>query len=178
MRWPRTTAIALAATLVSAPVVAAGTPADALKAAFLFNFAKFAEWPALLPGSPIVVCIVGSDAVAAAFVATVRGQDIAGHALEVSRPESGGSWRSCNLLFVADVETRQLAKGLVEIGAFPVLTVGDGKGFSQAGGIIELYLEDGKIRFSVNLDAAERAKIRFSSRLLTLAKFTRSGHVQ
>ena len=172
--------LVLAATLIAAPTTAAAdaAPDVTVKAAFLYNFAKFAEWPALLPAAPLVVCIVGSDAIAAAFVETVHGQQVAGHLLEVWRPQNGGSWRTCNLLFVADLESRQLAKGLIEIKTLPVLTVGDGKGFSQSGGIIELYLEGGKMRFSVNLDAAERAGIRLSSRLLTLAKIIRSGHGQ
>ena len=167
----------LAAALIAATSTAAAdaAPDAAVKAAFLYNFAKFTEWPALLPDAPLVVCIVDSDAIAAAFVETVHGQQVAGHRLEVWRPQDGSSWRTCNLVFVADPGFR-LAKQLVEIKTLPVLTVGDGRGFSQAGGIIELYLEGGKMHFSVNLDAAERAGIRLSSRLLTLAKIIRSSH--
>ena len=74
--------IALAATLFAAPGIAADAAPDVVvKAAFLYNFAKFAEWPALPSGAPIVVCIVGDDGIAAAVVETVRGQNISGHTL-------------------------------------------------------------------------------------------------
>ncbi len=70
------------------------------------------------------------------------------------------------------------AGGLAEIKTLPVLTVSDGKGFSLAGGIIELYVEGGRMRFAINVDAAERSGLRLSSRLLGLAKIVRNGHVQ
>jgi hypothetical protein len=64
------------------------------------------------------------------------------------------------------------------IKTLPVLSVSDGKGFSQSGGIIELYVEGGRMRFAINVDAAERSGLHLSSRLLGLAKVMRSGHVQ
>jgi hypothetical protein len=177
--------IALVAALSTAPAIAAGSgtaggsdvAADvAVKAAFLYNFAKFTEWPALPPGSPIVLCVVGGDAIASALVETVKGQDINGHALEVWRTQESPSWRSCHLLFIADAETRKAASGLAGIKTLPVLTVSDGKDFSQGGGIIELFVEGGRMRFAINMDAAEVSGLRLSSRLLGLAKVTRNGH--
>ena len=64
------------------------------------------------------------------------------------------------------------------IRTLPVLTVSDGKGFAQAGGIIELYVEGGRMRFAINVDATARSGLRLSSRLLGLAKVIRDGHVQ
>jgi uncharacterized protein DUF4154 len=181
--WPGIASIALVATLTVGPRIAAGNGADvapdvAVKAAFLYNFAKFAEWPALSSGAPILVCIVGDDGIAAAFIETVRGQNISGHTLDVSRPQDSTMWRVCHVLFIADVETRRSAGGLGGIKTLPVLTVSDGKGFSQAGGIIELYVEGGRIRFAINVDAAEQSGLRLSSRLLGLAKVIRNDHVQ
>jgi len=152
--------------------------APALKAAFLYNFAKFVEWPALPAGAPIVVCFVGDDGIAAGFVDTVRGQNISGHSFDVRMLQDSSKWRACHLLFIADAESRRSAGGLDEIKALPVLTVSDSKGFSLAGGIIELYVEDGRIRFVINLDAADRSGVRLSSRLLGLAKVIRNSHVQ
>jgi hypothetical protein len=143
-----------------------------------YNFAKFAEWPALSSGAPIVVCIVSDEGIAAAFVETVPGQHISGHPLDVSRPEDSDTWRLCHLLLVAGAETRRSAGGLGGIKTLPVLTVSDGKGFSQAGGIIELFVEGGRIRFAINLDAAEQSGLRLSSRLLGLGKVIRNDHVQ
>ena len=174
-RWPRRSSRRPRSRPPAAPDVA---PDVAVKAAFLFNFAKFAEWPALPAGAPIVVCIVGDDGIAAALVDTVRGQNISGHALEVRRPQDSAAWRACHLLFIADAEARRSAGGLGAIRTLPVLTVSDGKGFSQAGGIIELYVEGGRMRFAINVDAAERSGLRLSSRLLGLAKIIRDGHVQ
>jgi hypothetical protein len=175
--------VALAATLIAGPGIAAGTGADVapdvpVKAAFLYNFAKFVEWPALPAAAPLVVCIVGHDGIAAAFIGTVRGQNISGHSFDVWVLQDSSRWRACHLLFIADAETRRSAGGLDEIKRLPVLTVSDNKGFALAGGIIELYVEAGRMRFAINLDAADRAGLRVSSRLLGLAKVIRNSHVQ
>jgi hypothetical protein len=175
------TGLALVLCFLSAPAVRADAdvaPDVIVKAAFLFNFAKFAEWPALGAGTPILVCIVGDDEIAAALVQTVKGQNISGHTLEVWRPHEGTAWRGCNLLFVGGTEVRRSLSGLAAIRSMPVLTVSDGQGFSQAGGIIELYVEAGRIRFAINVDAAERSGVRLSSRLLGLARVVRDGNAQ
>lgn len=173
----------LAAMLVAAPGIAIGdmpqgTPDVVVKAAFLYNFAKFTEWPALRSGAPIVVCIVGDDGIAAALVETVRGQNISGHTFEVWRPELSSAWQTCSLLFIPDAETRRYAGSLGGVKTLPVLTVSDGKGFAHAGGIIELYIEGGRIRFLINVDAADRSGLHLSSRLLGLAKIVRDGRAQ
>ena len=173
----------VAATLVAAPGIAATLGTDAassvaVKAAFLYNFAKFAEWPSLPSDAPIILCIVGDDGIAAALTETVRGQNVGGHALEVWRPQGVTNWPNCHLLFVADAEIRRSSGGLGEIKTSPILTVSDGKGFSQATGIVELFVEGGRMRFAINVDAAESSGLHLSSRLLGLAKVVRNGHVQ
>jgi hypothetical protein len=182
--WRGLAGLALAASIFAAPGASASACATdevsaiAVKAAFLFNFAKFAEWPALRSGASIIVCVIGDEEIAAALAGTVRGQNIGGHPVEVSRPADSASWRACQLLFIADVATRRSADGLVGVKTLPVLTVSDGKGFSETGGIIELFVENGRMRFAINMDAADRAGLRLSSRLLGLARVTRNGHVQ
>jgi hypothetical protein len=94
--------IVLTATLVAAAGAAADDGTDpatdvVVKAAFLYNFAQFAVWPALPSGAPIIVCVIGDDGIAAALVETVRGHTISDHALEVWRPDST-AWRVCHLL--------------------------------------------------------------------------------
>jgi len=174
----------LAVSLIAAPSVAANNgaadlaPEVALKAAFIYNFAKFAEWPALAPGATILVCIVGDDAVATTLLETVRGKNISGHAIEVSRRQDIATWHACHLLFIADAQRHQSADGLNGISKLPVLTVSDGKGFAQAGGVIELIVDAGRMRFAINVDAVERSGIHISSRLLGLANVVRSSHVQ
>jgi hypothetical protein len=148
-----------------------------VKAAFIFNFTKFTEWPALPSGAAIVVCVTGDDAVAAALVQTVGRQTISGHRVEVRSAQDRARWRDCRALFIADVAARREAGGLGAITGLPVLTVSDSSGFSQAGGIIELYVEDQRMRFAINVDAAERAGLHLSSRLLQLARIVRDRHV-
>jgi hypothetical protein len=149
-----------------------------VKAALLYNFAKFAEWPALRPGEPIVVCIVGNDSIAEAFIAAVRGQEISGHRLELGRPRDAAAWPSCHLLFIAAVQFRESPGGLAGVKAAPVLTVSDGSGFARSGGIIELFVDNGLMRFVINLDAVERSGLQLSSRLLGLAKVIRDPTVE
>ena len=175
--------IALAATLFAASGMAAGDGRDgasdvALTAALLYNFAKFTKWPALSPGAAIVFCVVGDNAIAAALVETVGAQKIGGHKLEVWRPQDSAAWRTCHVLFIADAETRRSAGGLGGIKTLPVLTVSDGRGFCEAAGIVELYVEDGRMHFAINVDAADQSGLRLSSRLLGLAKVIRNPHVQ
>jgi len=184
-RWGRlaVAAFAVAAAATGSRDIAADTvvttaPDVAVKAAFLYNFAKFAEWPALSSAAPIVVCIVGDDAIATALADTVRGQRIGDHSVDVSRPRNSAAWPVCHVLFLAEAERRLYAEGLVAIQALPVLTVSDGKGFSEAGGIIELYAEGGRMRFAINVDAVDRSGLRLSSRLLGLSKVIRNHHVQ
>jgi uncharacterized protein DUF4154 len=147
----------------------------AVKAAFLYNFAKFAGWPALKSGVTIVLCVVGDDDVADALGQIVRGHTIDGHALAVTRPEDATTWRSCHLLFIVATEARRLAGGLAGLRSLPVLTVSDGKDFAKAGGIIELYADDERMRFDINVDASRRAGLPMSSRLLALATIVRDA---
>jgi len=175
------TGMTMVATLLATAALAGGAGATmevSVKAALLFNFAKFAEWPALPSGGPIVVCIVGDDGIAAALVATVRGQQISGHAIEVRRFQESAMWRVCQLLFIADAETRPSAGGLDGIRMLPVLTVSDARGFSQGGGITALYVEGERVRFAINVDALGRSGLHLSSRVLGLAKVVRDGQIR
>ena len=149
----------------------------ALSAAFVFNFAKFTEWPGLPAGAPIVACVYGDDGIAAALTDTVRGQNISGHAIDVRSVKDDGEFRSCQLLFVGAAEARRSQTALAGISALPVLTVSDAAGFSKTGGIIEIYVEDGHMRFAINVKAVERSGLHISPRLLGLAKIVRVLHV-
>ena len=146
------------------------TDVASVKAAFLYNFVRFTEWPALPDGAPIVACIVGDDGIAAAFVEIGRVHTVDDHRLVLGQPQDSTTWRTCHLLFIADAELRRSADALAGITTLPVLTVSDAKGFAQTGGIIELYTDAGQLRFVINVDAAERSGLRLSSKLLSLAK--------
>ena len=167
-------AVALSLLLALAPATAgaaAETASDAaVKAAFIFSFAKFTEWPALAPGAPIVACVANDDDIASALVTIVRSEAIGGHAIVVWKREDDGAWDGCHVLYVADGAIRRFAAVAPKIRSMPLLTVSAGRGFSQQGGMIELYVESGRLRFAINLDTVERSGLHVSSRLLGLAK--------
>ena len=178
--FPRLIATAVIAMFAFASSIGAATVASdiAVKSAFLFNFAKFTEWPSIPASTPIALCIFGDSKIADALADTVRGQNLNGHPLNVWQPVDNSTWPYCHLLFVADAELRRSIGGLSQIKEMPVLTIGDGKGFAQANGIIEFYVADGRMRFTINVDAVQRSRLRLSSRLLGLATIIRDGPVQ
>ena len=155
-----------------------GVPIADLKAAFLFNFAKFTEWPGLSPRDDIVYCVVGDDSVASALSKTVRGQQIAGRRLQVRTRVNASAWAACHVLFVSESHREHTAASLAVLRTAPVLTVSDANGFADAEGISELEVESGRMRFAINVPAAERAGLRLSSRLLSLARVVRSDLVR
>jgi len=162
--------------LAPPPAGAATAPSNAaIKAAFLFNFAKFTEWPSLAAGAPIVACIADDEDIAAELTQIVQGQTIGGRAIAVRQPQDNAFWGECQMLFVGESASRRFAANAPALRTQRILTVSDRKDFSRSGGIVELYLEQGRLRFAINLDAAERAGLRLSSRLLGLAKVVRDG---
>lgn len=166
-------AIALAAMVGSLSLAAGDEQEVAVKAAMLFNFAKFAEWPPPAPTAPLMLCVAGDDEIAAALGEIVLGQKIGGRAVEARRPLDPDEWGTCQLLFVGDKVLR--GGSLAAIQNLPVLTVSDVRGFADNHGIIELYVEGGRMRFAINIDAAARAGVVLSSRLLSLARIVRRG---
>jgi hypothetical protein len=169
----------LMATLTALPGgVSAGTESTSdtqVKAAFLYNFAKFAEWPA--SAQPLTMCIVGDTRVARELVKTVQDKRLDGRALEVKAIGSDAPMLACDVLFVSESEARRAAPVLVALRTLPVLTVSDSPGFARTNGIIELVVERERMHFAINTDAAARAGIRLSSRLLGLARIVRDEHV-
>ncbi|MEO8256232.1 MAG: YfiR family protein [Acidobacteriota bacterium] len=163
------------AALVLAPGIAAAAdvaPEVGVKAALLYNFAKFTEWPALGSGDAIVICTVGDDRIGAALVEIVRGHLIGAHPIEIRRTEDSARWRLCHMLFIAD-DGQRAAIRLDALKTQPVLTVSDRQDFAESDGIIGLYLEGGRVRFAINVDTAAESGLRLSSRLLGLARIVR-----
>ncbi len=142
---------------------------DEAKAAFIYNFAKFVEWPdeALASGGTFVVGVAGDDAFAAVVERVLRGKLVRDRPLAVRRVARAGDLDGCHVVFVGD--GRPLAEVLHALDARPVLTVGGRDEFAPNGGMIGFLIQNDKLRFEVNLDAAERANLRISSQLLKLA---------
>jgi hypothetical protein len=149
-----------------------------VKAAFLFNFAKFTEWPSLEPAAPLVLCVIGDDRVGTALVDAVRGRRIGQRSLLVRQMGSNGPVRSCHVLFISTSETRSARGVLDSVKALPILTVSDSRGFADSDGIVELFVESDRMRFAVNTRAVTRAGVRLSSRLLGLARIVGDDHAR
>jgi len=176
---PRTD-VALAATLCL--VLAAGpAPAQkppngsleyAVKAAFLYNFAKFVEWPdsPAAPPSTLTLCVLGTDPFGEALETAVLDKTVRSRTLSVRRLQGLEDLGPCPILFIASSEVGRLPQILERLRGAPVLTVGESDGFARAGGMIGFFLEENRVRFEVNLGAAEAAGLRISSRLLGVAK--------
>jgi len=122
------------------------------------------------------MCIVGDNALLTAVTDAVKGQQAGGRTLDVTRPGDGTAWGSCQVLFVAEAEVRGAAVALDRLRQRPVLTVSDGAEFARTAGIIEFFREGDRMRFAINAQAAERAGVRISSRLLGLAKIVRNNY--
>ena len=163
--------LAMALIVATAPAVAAQTAAaHELQAAFVINFARFTTWPPMPAGHPLVVCVVGDDRVADALTAAVRGQEVNGRALVVTPVLARSAIDGCQVLFVGRDETAAMEAALRSARTRPILTISNRTGFARATGIIELFVEGGRMRFSINAQGANRAGLQISSRLLGLAK--------
>jgi hypothetical protein len=145
--------------------------ADQLKAGYLFNFAKFVEWPATaMTDSPLTMCFVGAAGVREALAKDLTDKRIGARPLAVRALDDVTDMGGCSVLYVeaaAGEAFRQSRERVRDAGA--VLTVSDAQGFARAGGMIELFTEVNRLRFNVNVDSARRAGLRISSSLLELA---------
>ncbi len=143
----------------------------ALKATYLLNFVRFTEWPVSVaaPGAPFAMCVLGDDRVAESLDAIARGRPVEGHALIVRQVHADSAIRNCHLLYISDVGLKESIALVGSLNNAPALTVSDLSGFAQAGGMVSLIVEGDKLRFAVNIEATVRARLRLSSRLLSLA---------
>jgi hypothetical protein len=149
-----------------------------VKAAFLFHFAQFVEWPAGVfkdAGSPLTYCTLGEDPFHGALDATLSGKAIGGRWVRVQHFGQAHEIQGCQILFIGRSEKKSVLEVIAGLKESSVLTVGDSQHFVQEGGMIGFFLEDNKVRFEINLDAAEHSKLKISSRLLALAKTVIGG---
>jgi hypothetical protein len=143
-----------------------------VKAAFLFNFAKFVEWPAeafTSANAPLQICVLGQDPFGNEFEA-IENKRVSGRRLEVVHPSGVPKAKDCQIIFVASSEKQHMREILHSLRSASVLTVGDTLGFASKGGMINFVLEENRVRFEINVKASERAHLKLSARLLTVAK--------
>jgi YfiR/HmsC-like len=165
----------LAGTLVAGPVEAQSSePTEyQVKAAFLFNFTKFIDWPDAAfadAHAPIVLGIVGDDPFGSDLEQIVAGQLVKGRAISIRKYRLGEDLRHCQILFVGDSEQAHIPNILLSVQGASVLTVSDVDQFANAGGTVQFVVEQSRVHFIVNWDAAARVHLEISAKLLALAR--------
>jgi len=183
LRWGTCRRCAGAAALVCS-LLASSLAADKarpgeyeVKAAYLLNFGKFLSWPSPAPGGAAAtsfpICVLGQDPFGPVLETTFAGEQIGGVDVVARRLRKAQDAAGCRILFISATEDTRLSSILQTLGAAPVLTVSDMPDFALRGGIIQFVLEQDRVRFSVNLAAAENAGLTLSSQLLKVASSIR-----
>lgn len=146
-----------------------------IKAAYLYNFINYINWPAdALPpaGGTITIGIVGESPFGPALN-PLNGKDVKGRSLAVKQVESLKDIEQCQIVFICPSEKLRFPQMLQQLKDTQVLTVSETEGFAEQGGIINFISERNKVRFEINLDAARRKDLTISSELLKLAKLVK-----
>lgn len=147
-----------------------------VKAAFLYNFAKFVEWP---PGTfarsndPIAICIIGQNPFGSTLEDMVQGKKVGERAFVVRRLPDTQQATGCQILFIGAAEWKRTPAWLEALKGSGILTVGETDDFTALGGIITLRLEGPRVHIQISLDTAEHAKLKVSSKLLSLAEIVK-----
>lgn len=143
-----------------------------VKAVYLFNFARFTQWPSTLgnqKNSSFAICVLGQDPFGSALDAVVVGESIGGNRVVTKRISKPQDASSCHVLYISSSEAGQLKDVLNALGKASVLTVSDIPEFSRRGGIVQFVMENNRVRFEVNLVNAAGAGLTLSSELLKVA---------
>jgi hypothetical protein len=143
-----------------------------IKAAFLYNFAKFIKWPPQTfasPESPIVIGVLGENVFGGDLEQTIRDKTFNDHPFQFKEFHSVDQATNCQILFISASEQERLPKILSDLHGTSVLTVSEMDHFIEAGGMINFVIEEKRIHFQINNEAAEKAGLTISSKLLSLA---------
>jgi hypothetical protein len=163
----------------AAPRAAASAelPEYSVKAAFLYHFAQFVEWPSDTAGAPstLTIGVLGDDPFGDQLDRVALGKTVGGRTLSVRRLAAPEEAARCDILFISTSEAGRLSEILARLGGAPVLTVGEADRFARRGGMIGFFFEDGRVRLEVNVKAAEAARLRVSSKLLSVARLVKQG---
>jgi len=160
-------------------IVAAAFPAraddgqgmeHAIKAAMIYNMAKFVDWPqgAADPGGEFVICVIGEGPLCKA-VESLDGKTIKDIVVRVRKADGADEARGCRIAVMGDFDSARLESLLRALGDSPTLTISDMDGFVERGGDIGLIIVDNKVRFEINNGSASRKNLKVSSKLLKLA---------
>lgn len=162
--------------MLSLNLFARGEPSeDQVKAAFVYNFAKFVEWPEnAFPSkdTPLILCVIGKDNVGSALQALEK-KEVQGRQLRLNVITDLTQYlqnNSCHILFIANSELAHQQELLQDLGDAPTLTVADNAEFIKQGGMISLYVESQRVQFAVNKNATQNNGLKLSARMLQLAR--------
>jgi hypothetical protein len=164
--------VALAACAVNADAEDERFGEYEVKAAFIYNIAKFVEWPekALSESKSVFnLCIIGADPFGRS-VQQIEGKIVKGRRLEVTRVASVREVKGCNALFISRSEKERLAGITEAAGSLSVLTIGDTEGYAPGGVMVNFRLEQRKVRFDIDLEKTKRSRLLISAQLLKLAR--------
>ena len=147
-----------------------------VKLAFLYNFTKFVEWPADSysdPGAPLLMCIVGHDPFNQELEGELRTRTVGDHPVQIRSLRPNDKLSICHIVFVPVTEKEQADRIVKGLKGSRTLTVGESEGFAVSGGIINLTVDGNKVHFEINRIAAERAGLKISSKLLSIARIVK-----
>lgn len=169
--------LGLLACLLAGTVIAGAQPAPVkeyqVKAAFLFNFAQFVDWPetAFPQGdTPLTIGVLGEDPFGGALDEIVRGEQVHGRTLRIQHYRRVEDAAGCHVLFISRSESARLEQIVGSLRGRSILTVGDSENFVRRGGMIGLLNERNKIHLRINRDLAAGAGLTISSKLLRVAE--------
>jgi hypothetical protein len=171
----RLRSVALAVTLVCASAVDGRTQGPSeyeVKAAYLYGFGRFVEWPASAPaasGTAFVLCVLGADPFGRAIDEVAANAVMKEKPVRIQRISQLDDSEPCHILFISGSEEVRLATLLERLNYRAVLTVSDAPQFAQRGGMIGFSVESNRVRFTVNLGAAKDAGLTLNSELLRVA---------
>ena len=154
-----------------------GTAEYPVKLAFLYQFAQFVRWPSGAfesPSAPLVVCVVGSDPFDPNLEQELLNRTIDKHPIAFMTVNRGMNFTACHMVFVPASEAKYGPGIINALKGSSILTVGESKGFAERGGIINFTIEQSKLHFEINLDAAQRTPLTISSKVLALARIVRN----
>ena len=140
-----------------------------VKAAFLYNLGRMIEWPENANSGDLVMCFFGEESFGDELNA-LKGKAVKGRALKFRRGVQLDTIEQCHILFIGDEEQKNLEDIVFALNGLPVLTVGESELFAERGGIVNLPQIKGRIRIEININAAQHAGLKMSSKLLTLAR--------
>lgn len=143
-----------------------------VKAAFLYNFAKFVQWPAdaVSSSASMRLCILGRDPFGGLLESGLNGKTLGDKPIEIERVSDTHQLTGCQVVFISSSDSGHAAAILEALSARPILTVSEIPGFAALGGMVNFYIEDRRIRFEMNPKSAARSGLRISAQLLKLSR--------